>query len=173
RAHGLPEQPRRAEHTARTAAPVAGSGRDHGAVDGRLEKPKSETADNHPPRHFLKIRPLRQKREGDETDRKDTESDGAEQTCGITVGEAAGDRRGDGDRERPRRDDEPRLYSSVAEFLLQVKRQRHERQHLRRERTDGGADGKAEDRNAKEIDREKRYCAREFAAHEQIAKDRR
>lgn len=77
------------------------------------------------------------------------------------------------DDERPWRHQKARCHLAHGEAVLQQKRQRHERQHLRAERAYVGADRQREHGNAHQVDRKQRRALRELSPDEEIADDRR
>jgi hypothetical protein len=66
-------------------------------------------------------------------------------------------------RHRPGRDQQSGDDRIAPEYLLEVKRDRHEGQHLRHERADRGSDRQGEHRHAQQIDRQQRRGLQELA----------
>ena len=98
--------------------------------------------------------------------------DAAEEAGDESIGQASGDRRDQGGRDRPGRQQQSGGRRRVAEPVLEVKRQRHDGQALRPERGDRRRQRKREHRPAQKIDRQQRRGKLELPPDERHA-DRR
>src|SRR5579863_1584834 len=100
-ADGLPEEPGARQDAAGAAGALGRRARQEGAVVGRLKEAEPEAAQRHPPDHVQSRRMGRQQRQQDEARRQQREADPAQDSGGIAVGEAAGQRRREAHGHRP------------------------------------------------------------------------
>ena len=156
RAGGEAGHPRGRQHAARRPGAPARRRRQQRAVVRRLEEAEARAAQRHRPGDVDEAGVERQARQQHHADRQPGEPDEAEDRRRHAIRQPAGDRRGNADRHRPRRHQQPGLDLAAAEFELEIERHRHQSERLGGERADRGRHRQREDRDAHQVDRDQR-----------------
>ena len=171
RTRGLAYETRRSEHAAGASAPLVRSRGDQDAVVGRLEKPEAGTAEHQPPYDVARCGVFGQECQQEQSRGHGRQPRPAEQSGVDALDEHSGHGSHDHDHGRPCGHQQPCRHFVVAEFVLQVERQRYHGQHLPQERADRRDDRNRKDRDAQQVERQDRIGLAQLAADEEEPDD--
>jgi hypothetical protein len=174
RSQGLPNEPCAGKNATGAAGAFARRACQDRAVVGRLKKTKTDAAEYHPPGDARGRRVRFLERDQHQSRAQPGQPDPAENPGRIAaIDKPSGNRRGEGDSDRPRGHQQPRLDRGSAKHLLQKERERDEGQVLRCEGTDGADHGECKDRPRKEFHRQHRVGQHVLSPDEESARNSR
>ena len=138
--------------------------------DWKKPKPRPHTASRQTSEAGLGS-PILQRNQ-DKASRHHQKPDAAEDSGDEAIGEASGDRRDDGGRDRPGRHEKSGRRGGAAQDILEIKRQGHQGEALRAEGRNRRRERKREHRPAQKIDRQERRWEAELPPDEDDAERR-
>ena len=136
---------------------------------GDWKKPEAEAANRQAPGERDRSGIAEAKGDENQSSAHHQKTDAAKETRNESIGQTSGDWGDQGGGERPRREQQSGGRRRVAEPVLKVKRQRHDRQGLRAKRGDGRRQRKREHRTAQKIDGQQRRRQLELTPDERHA----